>query len=100
MSKNNGTGIDPDAVLRVDRLLGNREKKTNTKSNVTNKIDNNWNINVPEKPKKKQFTQVRVEDSIIKGFKEYIFNERIDLAYTKVMNEVLKKFLIENNIDF
>lgn len=55
-------------------------------------------ISFEEKPKKKSYTQVRIDDNIIYGLKEFIRKNGLNISYTKIVNTVTKKFLEENGI--
>lgn len=106
MSKKNGTGINPETMLRGDRetrknqLLGKVEAgpKTEEKGPNTKEEQSTWNIDLPLKPKKKSYTQVRVEDPIIIGLKEFIRKNKFDISYTSIINTVTKKYLEQNGI--
>lgn len=106
MSNNNGTGVDPKSMLRDDkearknRILGNQEVLSKTKEKKKdNRVSGSWKVDLPVRPKKKTFTQVRIEDPIIIGLKEFIRKNKVDISYTSIVNTVTRKFLEENGIN-
>lgn len=78
----------------VSNDAGEKEKAQSDQDN--SQKENTWDIALNVRATKNTFTQVRIQDDIVKNFKQYCLDNDLQ-SYSGLMNDVLRKFM-ENNI--